>query len=205
MSRIQKLEIQKLLREYNFLLIDDEYKQEVISENKNEFLTKVEDLKKELGFSDNEEFNNKDEVNYELDGDKDIKEEDINIPKKPKIDPDSISNSTKDKVKKIYREIVKITHPDKTKSKDLVDLYLRATVASEDYNLFDLFIICMELNIDLDIDLDDKKVLTTIIDMKKKELKSIESSFIWLYVNSNNDEEKNNLIKLFVEKHGKKS
>jgi hypothetical protein len=82
---------------------------------------------------------------------------------------------------------------------------MRATMASEDYNLFEIFIICNELNIDIDIDLEDKDTLLTLIKMKKKEIESIESSFIWVYINSNTDEEKNNLIKLFVEKHGKKN
>jgi hypothetical protein len=190
-DRLKKLEIKKLIQEYNFLLLDDEYRQEIISENKTDFLTKVEKLKSELGIVNEPEPPKKDE--------------EVNLPKKPKIDSEQVSKSTKDKVKKLYREIAKKTHPDKTNSEELVNLYMRATVAAEDYNLFEIFIICNELNIDIDLDLEDKDTLMTLIEMKKNELKSIESSFIWIYVNAKTEEEKNNLIKLFVEKHGKKN
>jgi hypothetical protein len=129
----------------------------------------------------------------------DVKED---LPKKPKLDPNSINKSTRDKVKKLYREIVKKTHPDKTNSEDLINLYMKATIASDDYNLFELFIICIELNIDIDIDINDKDTLTVLIEMKKNELKSIEASFIWIYYMAKTEEEKNKLIELFVKKHG---
>jgi hypothetical protein len=187
-NKLKKLEIKKLIQEYNFLLLDDEYRQEIISENKTDFLTKVEKLKSELGIINEPETPKKDE--------------EVNLPKKPKIDSGQVNKSTKDKVKKLYREIAKKTHPDKTNSEELVNLYMRATVAAEDYNLFEIFIICNELNIDIDLDLEDKDTLITLIEMKKREIKSIEASFIWLYYMAKTEEEKNKLIELFVKKHG---
>lgn len=189
-DKLKKLEIKKLLQEYNFLLLDDEYKKEIISDNRPEFLEKVQTLKSELGITQEPEIKQEKE---------DVKED---LPKKPKLDPNSINKSTRDKVKKLYREIVKKTHPDKTNSEDLINLYMKATIASDDYNLFELFIICIELNIDIDIDINDKDTLTVLIEMKKNELKSIESSFIWLYHTSKTEEEKNKLVELFVKKHG---
>lgn len=190
-DKLKKLEIKKLLQEYNFLLLDDEYKKEIISDNRPEFLEKVQKLKSELGVGQEPEIKHEKK--------EDVKED---LPKKPKLDPNSINKSTRDKVKKLYREIVKKTHPDKTNSEDLINLYMKATIASDDYNLFELFIICIELNIDIDIDINDKDTLTVLIEMKKNELKSIESSFIWLYHTSKTEEEKNKLIELFVKKHG---
>ena len=189
-DKLKRLEIKKLIQEYNFLLLDDEFKKEVISENRPEFLEKTQKLRSELGI------NNDPEPKTEK------KEEEVNLPKKPKLDPNSINKSTRDKVKKLYREIVKKTHPDKTNSEDLINLYMKATIASDDYNLFELFIICIELNIDIDIDINDKDTLTVLIEMKKNELKSIEASFIWIYYMAKTEEEKNKLIELFVKKHG---
>jgi hypothetical protein len=189
-DKLKRLEIKKLIQEYNFLLLDDEFKKEVISENRPEFLEKTQKLRSELGI------NNDPEPKTEK------KEEEVNLPKKPKIEPDSVDKSVKDKVKKLYREIVKKTHPDKTNSEDLINLYMKATIASDDYNLFELFIICIELNIDIDIDINDKDTLTVLIEMKKNELKSIEASFIWIYYMAKTEEEKNKLIELFVKKHG---
>jgi hypothetical protein len=190
-DKLKKLEIKKLLQEYNFLLLDDEYKKEIISDNRPEFLEKVQKLKSDMGVVQ--------EPEIKPEKKEDVKED---LPKKPKLDPNSINKSTRDKVKKLYREIVKKTHPDKTNSEDLINLYMKATIASDDYNLFELFIICIELNIDIDIDINDKDTLTVLIEMKKNELKSIEASFIWLYYMAKTEEEKNKLIELFVKKHG---
>jgi len=187
-NKLKRLEIKKLIQEYNFLLLDDEFKQEVISENRPEFLEKTQKLRTELG------------IEIILDPPKE--EENVNTPKKPKIDPDSVDKTTKDKVKKLYREIVKKTHPDKTNSEDLISLYMNATIAADDFNLMELFIICNKLSIDFDIDLEDKDTLSVLIEMKKKELKSIEASFIWMYYTAKTEEEKNKLIELFVKKHG---
>lgn len=193
-DKIKSLEIKKLIQEYNFLLMDDEYKKEVISEAKNEFLIKVQELKKQLGIVDEPVIQPENE-----------NDEEVKLPERPKLDPSTISKSTKDKVKKLYREIVKKTHPDKTDIKELNDLYIKATIAAEEYNLFELFIVCNRLNIDVEIDMDDKNSLTTLIIMKKKEINDIESSFIWVYANSATDEDKNKIIELFVNKHGTKT
>ena len=111
-DKLKQLEIKKLIQEYNFLLLDDEYKKEIISENRVEFLEKVLKLKTELGIQPQEE--QKESENQETPPPN----------KKNKIDPDSVNKSTKDKVKKLYREIAKKTHPDRTTSEELVDLYL---------------------------------------------------------------------------------
>ena len=186
-DKLKRLEIKKLIQEYNFLLLDDEFKKEVISENRPEFLEKTQKLKSELGIITNVETE---------------KREETNLPKKPKIESDSIDKSVKDKVKKLYREIVKKTHPDKTNSEELINLYMKATIAADEYNLMELFIICNHLSIDFEIDLEDKGTLMVLIEMKKKELKDIEASFIWMYYTSKTEEEKNKLIELFVKKHG---
>jgi hypothetical protein len=189
-DKLKRLEIKKLIQEYNFLLLDDEYKKEIISDNRPEFLEKTQKLRSELGI------NNDPEPKTEK------KEEEVNLPKKPKIEPDSVDKSVKDKVKKLYREIVKKTHPDKTNSEELINLYMNATIAADEYNLMELFIICDQLSIDFEIDFEDKGTLIALIEMKKNELKSIESSFIWLYYMAKTEEEKNKLIELFVKKHG---
>lgn len=220
-DKVEKLEIKKLIQEYNFLLIDDEYKKEIISENKIEFLEKIQNLKKNLGliYDYEEEADDKQNENStkEETNEKSVKEgeeNDLNekkteegneLQKKPKIDPDTIGQSTKDKIKKLYREIVKKTHPDRTDSEKLIDFYLKATIATDEYNLFELFIICIELGIDIDIDKEDREVLVKLVNLKKNELRNIELSFIWMYANSKTEEEKNKLVELFVQKHGKKN
>ncbi len=189
-DKLKTLEIKKLIQEYNFLLLDDEFKKEVISENRPEFLEKTQKLRSDLG------------IINDPDPQPEKKEEEVNLPKKPKIEPNSVDKSVKDKVKKLYREIVKKTHPDKVDSEDLINLYMSATIAADEYNLMELFIICDQLSINFEIDFEDKGTLIALIEMKKKELKDIEASFIWIYYMAKTEEEKNKLVELFVKKHG---
>lgn len=187
-ERLEQLEIQRLLQEYNFLILDDEYKQEVISSGKSEFLKKVH----ELNGSTPSQPESK-EIN-----------ENVEKPKKQKIDPNTVDPKVREKVKKLYREIAKLTHPDKVDSDELVELYTKATIAAEEFDLFVLYGICAQLNISHSIDKEDKGVLKEHISNKKKKLDGIERSFIWLYVHAETEEEKEKLVKSFVEQHGKK-
>jgi pyruvate/2-oxoglutarate dehydrogenase complex dihydrolipoamide acyltransferase (E2) component len=190
-ERLQHLEIQRLLQEYNFLLLDDEYKQEVISSNKSEFLKKVNDLNgKSITESDSQSVDESNTSPQEN--------------KKQKIDPSTVDPKIREKVKKLYREIAKLTHPDKVDSNELVELYTKATVAAEEFDLFVLYSICAQLNISHSIDKEDKSVLKEHISNKKKKLDGIEKSFIWLYAHSETEEEKEKLVKLFIDQHSKK-
>lgn len=181
-KRLEELEVKKLLQEYNFLLLDEEYKHEVIDNNKEEFLSKIRESRGDTPPPTPQ--NPQEKI------------------KKDQIDPNLIDKSTKDKVKKLYREIAKITHPDKAKTDEHIELYMQATIAAEGFDLFVLYEICSKLNISHSIDGEDKDILKIRINKKRDELKSIENSFIWLYAHAANDEEKQKLIDHFINKHG---
>lgn len=186
-KKLEQLEIQKLLQEYSFLLIDEEYKQEVVDANKVNFLNKVREITGALPESPPPPPEEQDAPSS-----------------KEKIDPSTVDPSTKDKVKKLYREIAKITHPDKVNSEELVELYMKATTAAEEFDLYTLFEICSRLNIEHSVEGEDKEILKVKIDKKREKLKNIEGSFIWLYAHAKTEQEKQFLINQFAEKHGKK-
>ena len=180
-KRLEQLEVKKLLQEYSFLLLDEEYKREVIDDGREEFLNKIQEVR----------------------GDVSPPPPQTQPQEKPnKIDPNSVDKSTKDKVKKLYREIAKVTHPDKAKTDEHTGLYMQATVAAEEFDLFTLYEICAKLDISHSIDVEDKDILKIRINKKRDELKSIESSFIWLYVHAQTEEEKQKLINHFIKTHG---
>lgn len=180
-DKLKKLQIKKLIQEYEFLLTESEYVKEIVDENKNSFMEKVGEIRKTLNIPI-PELNNE-EIKNEI-----LKDE----------KPENVSDSTKSKVKKIYREIVKLTHPDKTSSEEMVEVYRRATIAADNFNILDLFQICVELGIPIDLDMDDIDVLNFLIKTKKDNIKKIEGSFIWLWLNAKTDEEKDKLIEMFV-------
>jgi hypothetical protein len=182
-KRLEQLEVKKLLQEYSFLLLDEEYKREVIDGGREEFLTKIRETRGEQPPPP-------------------PPTEPQEKPKKDKIDPNTVDKSTKDKVKKLYREIAKVTHPDKAKTDEHTELYMEATKAAEEFDLFTLYEICAKLDISHSIDIEDKDILKIRINKKRDELKSIESSFIWLYVHAKTDEEKQKLIEHFIKTHG---
>jgi hypothetical protein len=186
---IKDLEIKKLIQEYSFLLTDDEYKKQLITEFQTAFLNAIQKVREELGLPtpppvvDN--------------GDK----KDDNQ-KKKKVDPDMVDKETKDKIKKIYREIVKLTHPDKVETQEAIDLYMKATEAADNFDLFELYQICDQLNIVVDLDLNDKSLLNILIDTKKDELKNLENSFVWKWIHLPSEDDKKNLIKVFINNYG---
>lgn len=181
-NRLEQLEVKKLLQEYSFLLLDEEYKNEIIDSNKEEFLNKIREAQGETPPPPPQTPQEQ--------------------PPKKKIDPNTIDKSTREKVKKLYREIAKITHPDKAKTDEHTELYVKATLASEEFDLYALYEICSQLNISHSIDVEDKDILKIRINEKKDKLKNIENSFIWLYAHASTDEAKQKLVDQFVNKHG---
>jgi len=183
-DKLKKLQIKKLIQEYEFLSTESEYIKEIVDENKNLFMEKVGEIRKTLNIPipGLKESNNEETKNSILKDEK----------------PENVSDSTKSKVKKIYREIVKITHPDINSSEEFVEVYRRATIAADNFNILDLFQICVELGIPIDLDMDDIDVLNFLIKTKKDNIKKIEGSFIWLWLNAKTDEEKDKLVEMFV-------
>lgn len=178
MDKLTNLKIQKLLQEYSFLVSDDEYKTEVVNTYKSEFLSMINDkhVKEDKG----------DKV------DEPTKKE--HVDKEKVIAPENIVK----KCKKLYRDIVKLTHPDKVSSEQLVTLYMSAKEAYEEYNLFDLYLIGLKLNIQIELESDDIVTLTELIEKKKSKLDTIEKSWLWLWVMSKTDEEKDNVVDTFI-------
>ena len=183
-DRLKKLEIKKLLKEYNYLMTDDEFKKEIVDEHKSAFLEKVGEIRKDIPPTTPPQTPPQTSPQP--------KQED-------KINSNIVSDSTKKKVRKIYREIVKLTHPDKINSDKYLDMYVNATKAADEYNIFDLFIICVELNIEIELDFEDTDVLNFLIQSKKNEIKKVESSFIWLWINAKNEEDKAKIVNMFVQ------
>lgn len=209
-DKVRKLKLKKLIQEYNFLLTDESYKKEVISETKSDFLKEIHEKKIELGLIENEPFQ---EETYEENSD--VKGENIETKESSETNSENDSKDIKDKglldnkekskksskVKKLYREIVKKTHPDKTKSNDHIDLYNDATSAYEENDLISLYFIASELDIDVELEEEDIININEKINHKRKELHNIELSYLWLWYNAKTQEQRDKVVALFVKKH----
>ena len=187
-SKKEQLELKKMMKEWDYLLTEEEYKNEIIEEFKAEFLKKVGIVEPEKTVDPVVEVHEEEVVEEE---------------EKEPVD-DGISEYVKKKVKKLYREIVKVAHPDKTDSEEHVTFYIAAKKASVEFDLIALYDICENLKIPYSIEIEDRDILKVKIDGKKDKLKKIEYSFIWLYAEAKTDEERNDLVERFKEKFGGK-
>jgi hypothetical protein len=189
-EKLVDLQINKLIQEYSYLKSDEELKKELINLKQKDFLDLVNGKLNELNPQDS---------NHEPKSKQEPKSKKI----EPKIDISGMSENTKVRIKKIYRNIVKVTHPDRVDSDELKELYVEATEAYEAYNIFELCFISKKLNIKVKLSLEETKTLNELINSKKDEIKKIESSFIWLWLIAPNENDKNELVDKFIEKHYK--
>ena len=124
-----------------------------------------------------------------------------NTTSKPKNQIEVTDDESK-RIKNLFRQIAKASHPDKTKNIYKNKLYDEAQIAYDENNLLVLYKIAKKLNIDVDLDSNNLILIEKIITDKKKQLNTVETSFLWLWVNSESQEKKDEIIKQFINKHG---
>ena len=190
-EKLKQLEIKKIFQEYNLLLVDDEYKKEMINEYRADFLTEIENKRRELGIEPEVPKTENEPKAENIDSSDEVAD-----PTKTII---YVDEETKKKLKKIYKE----THPDKTNSEKHLDMYIKSKQAYEENNIIDLYSICIDLQIEFDYDVIDIKSMLEIIDHKKMKLKNLESSYLWLWVHSQDESEKEKIISLFIQAYVK--
>lgn len=209
MSKIKLLQLKKLLKELEYIESDFEYRSELISEADNEFIKSINnfldihpDIKDIYDKKINEKIDQSIKKNQEsnpiteLEVTEDIEEEPIYESVMDNMVTDLVETNVK--LKKLYREIVKLTHPDKIKKSNLNDIYIKAT---QFYNFNDkigIYRICSELNIDYDIDDDDEIFISERIDSLRKRISFLESTFTYKWFESESEEEKNRIMVEYI-------
>jgi hypothetical protein len=101
-------------------------------------------------------------------------------------------------VKKIYREIVKNTHPDMVKNQKLNELYLEATSAYELNDIVTLYKVGNELMIDFPWDDDEIQKIKLKISQYKNQIEFLESTYTFKWLKSDGVD-KNKIILKFIE------
>ena len=187
MDKLEDLKINKIIQEYAFLKTDETLKREMIQSETKDFLGVVNSR-----LSNIDPGSLKQQTNEQNNEAKKIE---------PKIDPELVDNNTKVKLKKIFREIVKHTHPDKTNSPEMNELYIEAKDYYESYDLFELYFIAKKLEITFKLSLEESKILNGLIERKKEDIKKLEQSFIWLWLSSESAVDKENVVQSFIKTH----
>lgn len=189
-DRLKQLEIQKLMQEYSYLMLDSQYKDELIDDARNRFMETVRNV---MGKPPTPHPTTQD-----------VDQQQQQSANKQRVDPSTVDPLTRAKVKQLYRNIAKVTHPDRAITDEHTDAYVRATKAADEFDLFELYGICALLGIHYMIDYNDRPLLQQHIKHKREQLKSIEQSYIWLWANAETQEEQDRLVKQFVDMYGDK-
>jgi hypothetical protein len=214
MNKLKILEVKKLLKELDYIESDFEYRSEVISEADSEFIQSVNEFlllhpelkeiyDKKITDRINESIKRRtDEVEKsgsedDTEGNGDDVSELIDEDERQESEVEKVEETKEvisPKLKKLYREIVKLTHPDKVKIKKLNDIYIKATDFYELKDKVGIYKICSELNIDCEIEEEDEVFISTKIDSLKKRIVFLESTFTWKWSKTKSEEEKNQIL-----------
>jgi hypothetical protein len=192
MSRLKSLEFQRLIKELQFIESDYLYQSEIIRESNNFFLDSVEtilDTYPELRSIYKDRISNTFINSSKIEPNIDDIEVDVLIIK-PTIDSD---------VKKIYRKIVKSTHPDKINNPKLNELYLEATSAYETNDLVTLYKVSSELMIEFEW---SESILEQVKDKiinYKSQISFLESTYTFKWLKSSSEDDKLKIILSFIE------
>ena len=176
MYNLKYLEFQRLIKELQFVESDYLYQSEIINQSDKIFLDSVNNVLDE--YPDLKTiWEEKQSVFYENEP---LIVEDINTEIEQSIQKTKHSSE----IKKIYREIVKSTHPDKIKSTKLNELYLEATNAYESDDLITLYRVCSELMIDFDWSDDEILKVKERVEKYKNQINFLESTYTFKWLKS---------------------
>ena len=207
MSRLKQLEVKKLLKELDFIESDFNYKNEIVFEADSNFIKSVNDLlekhpmlKEVIDKKNNKRVDSlfSDIIKEALDKDNEVLEEEelveefINEEVVIEIDPREV------KMKKLYRDIAKLTHPDKIVSEKLNDLYLKSTKFYKNSDITGIYYICDELGITYEIDDEDNEMIINKINSLKNRISFMESTLTWRWYHSENEKEKEQIVLSYI-------
>lgn len=205
MNRLKDLEIKRLLKELDFIETDYEYRSEIVSEADSEFMNSINQfLSKNPELKDLYDKKVTDRIEKTINNIKNNEEESIEINQEEFINEEQskedgvMTNEKSPEVKKVYREIVKLTHPDKIKDKRLNDYYIKATDLYNDNDKIGLYKICDELGIEYQIDENDTEIIEDKINTLKRKINFLESTFTWKWFNTKDEKSRERILLDFI-------
>jgi hypothetical protein len=177
------------MRELQFVESDYQYQSEILKLSDSEFLKNVDTILNQ--FPDLKEiyYRRQDEIYKNVVVEPSIQsiQEEVEV-----VIPENVE------AKKLYRDIVKTTHPDKIKNQKLNELYLEATDAYEKNDIITLYRVCSELKIDFDLPENYVDGLNQKISSLKKQISFLEATYTFKWIKSENQQDKNRVVIEFI-------
>jgi len=189
MSRLKSLEFQRKLKELQFVESDYLFQSEILKQSESQFFNSVHSI-----LEDNPDL----KTIWE---DKMLKQQTTSQEGVVSTDVDTVNIKPiiEPEVKRLYRDIVKTTHPDRIKNPKLNELYIEATAAYEVNDIVNLFKVCNDLMIDVELSDDILSKIEERIQTLRGQIHFLESTFTFRWLKSSDDSEKNKLVLRFIE------
>jgi hypothetical protein len=105
-----------------------------------------------------------------------------------------VENIVDEKLRKIYRNIAKKTHPDKISDVRLNDIYIMASKMYDTNDIMGIYSICDQLGIPYDLSIEDGEILKSQISMMKERVGFMESTFTWKWYHTDDEKEKSQIL-----------
>lgn len=206
MSRLKNLNIKRLLKELDFIEMDYEYRSELVSDADSDFINRINEfLSKNLDLKDIYDKKVTDRIEKTINQAKTkvVEEIPIDVEDDTVLEDnqnfyDIISNEKSPEVKRVYREIVKLTHPDKVSEKKLNDYYIKSTELYNNNDKIGLYKVCDDLSIDYEIDENDTEIIEDKINTLKRKINFLESTFTWKWFNTKDEKVKEKILLDFI-------
>lgn len=202
MNRLSQLQAKKMMKELEYLNSELDWKNEIISEadgkfmnNVNDFLDQHPDLKEEFDRVMDRRMAETVRIATERANMSEQVAEHENISEDVHT---VVAKEENPKVKKIYREIVKKTHPDKVDDPKLNQLYIDACKFYDGGDLFSLYSLYGQLGLDYDVDEEDLEELSSRIEQVRERIGIIEAATTWVWYNADDEAFRNNIIVKYV-------
>lgn len=177
---LKKLEIERLIKELEFLESDYIYQSNVISTKEYEFMNSIDNVVQ--GHPDLKKISDS-RINKLMTKSVDLEESEEEL------------KSSDFKGKKLYREIVKLTHPDMVKNSILNELYLKATASYENEDIVGLYKISLNLGIELELGDNEIQEIMEKIKATKNKIEGLKSSWTYKWILSS---DKNKIIVEYI-------
>ena len=219
-KELKKLELKKLFKEFSFLKIDEEYKIELQVSYGPEFEAAIKKMLEEnpdlnLLYNNSTPIvetpvNTEEKKETKQSGPRLIGNEiydPTNSGKELQIYTGSTESFSRKKEeiaiseesKKLYRKIATKTHPDKVSSKYLNELYLKAKTAYQIDDVFSLYLICNDLDIEYEFSTEHLGSFKNRIKTMKINNSMAEQTYLWAWIQEENEDIKRNIILHFIQ------
>jgi hypothetical protein len=201
MNKLHQLEVRRLLKELDYVKSDFEYKNEIVFEADNSFMRSLNEfLEKNVVLK--ELFDKK--INRSIEEMIRKKSLENVIGHVPEVvDEESTEISIVERVvderlRKIYRNIAKKTHPDKISDTRLNDIYIMASKMYDSNDVMGIYTICDQLGIPYELSIEDSETLKSQISMMKERVVFMESTFTWKWYHTEDESERSQILVEYI-------